>query len=292
MLRWQQALFGGKLLNAASLEKMTTPVKNNYGFGLEIETIKGHARISHDGGINGFNTSESWYPQEKLSIIVLSNVNGNAPSEISSRLASVMHGEPVVLPSERKEVAVPLATLSRYVGVYQLAPKFALTIALQGDHLSAQATGQPSEPIFASSPTHFFYRVVDAEIEFFSDASGKVDHLVLYQGGRETKGVLQKGEPAVLSSERKGVSVPVTTLSRYVGIYQLTPAFSITITLQGDHLIAQATNQPSAPIFASSATRFFYRVVSAEIEFFPDTTGKIDHLVLYQNGRELKGMKQ
>jgi hypothetical protein len=106
------------------------------------------------------------------------------------------------------------------------------------------------------------------------------------------KGVLQKGEPAVPSPERKEISVPMAALSRYVGVYQLTPEFSITITLQGDHLIAQATNQPSAPIFASSSTRFFYRVVSAEIEFFPDTCGKIDHLVLYQNGRELKGMKQ
>jgi CubicO group peptidase (beta-lactamase class C family) len=191
MLRWQQALFGGKLLNAASLQKMTTPVKNNYGFGLEIETIKSHERISHGGGINGFNTFEAWYPQDKLSIVVLSNVNGNAPEEISNYLASVMYNEPVALPSERKEVAVPVATLSRYVGVYQLAPKFALTIALEGDHLTAQGTGQPAAPIFASSPTRFFSRIVDAEIEFFSDASGKVDHLVLYQNGRELKGMKQ-----------------------------------------------------------------------------------------------------
>jgi CubicO group peptidase (beta-lactamase class C family) len=102
LLRWQQALFGGKLLNPASFKKMTTPFKENYGFGLEIQTIKGRERISHGGGINGFNTFEAWYPPEKLSIIVLSNVNGNSPEEISDRLASVMHNEPVVLPSERK----------------------------------------------------------------------------------------------------------------------------------------------------------------------------------------------
>ncbi len=191
LLRWQQGLFGGKVLSAASLKKMTTPFKDNYGFGLEIQTIQGHERISHGGGINGFNTFEAWYPQEKLSIIVLSNVNGNAPDEISSRLASVIHGEPVVLPSERKEVSVPVSTLARYVGVYQIAPKFALTIALQGDHLTAQGTNQPSAPIFASSPTRFFSRVVDAEIEFFAGPSGKVDHLVLYQGGHEIKGVKQ-----------------------------------------------------------------------------------------------------
>lgn len=191
LLRWQQGLFGGKILSPASLKKMTTPFKENYGFGLEIQTIQGHERISHGGGINGFNTFEAWYPQEKLSIIVLSNVNGNAPDEISGRLASIVHGEPVVLSSERKEISVPVSTLARYVGVYQIAPKFALTIALQGDHLTAQGTNQPSAPIFASSPTRFFSRVVDAEIEFFTDPSGKVDHLVLYQGGHEIKGVKQ-----------------------------------------------------------------------------------------------------
>ena len=33
LLRWQQGLFGGKALSPASLTKMTTPVKENYGFG-------------------------------------------------------------------------------------------------------------------------------------------------------------------------------------------------------------------------------------------------------------------
>jgi CubicO group peptidase (beta-lactamase class C family) len=293
MLRWQQALFGGKLLNPTSLKKMTTPFKESYGFGLEIQTIKGHERISHGGGINGFNTFEAWYPQEKLSIIVLSNVNGNAPEEISDRLAAVMHNEPVVLASERKEIAVPISTLTRYVGVYQLAPKFSIVVTLKGDQLIAQAAGQGPAPLFASSPTRFFYRVVDAEIEFFSDAAGKVDHLVLYQNGHEMKGVRQNGAtPATSAPERKEAPVPVTTLSRYVGLYQLAPNFSITITLKDDHLIAQATGQPPAPIFASSPTRFFYRVVDAEIEFFLDSSGKVDHLVLYQNGREIKGVKQ
>ncbi len=189
LLRWQQGLFGGKVVSPASLKKMTTPFKENYGFGLQIQTIQGHERISHGGGINGFNTFEAWYPQEKLSIVVLSNVNGNAPDEISSRIAAVVHGEPVVLPSERKEIAVPISTLQRYVGVYQIAPKFALTIALQGDHLVTQGTGQSPVPIFASSPTRFFARAVDAEIEFFAGPSGKIDHLVLYQGGHEIKGV-------------------------------------------------------------------------------------------------------
>jgi CubicO group peptidase (beta-lactamase class C family) len=56
LLRWEQGLFGGKLLSAASLQKMTTPFKNDYAFGLGVVTKNGRKLISHGGGIEGFNT--------------------------------------------------------------------------------------------------------------------------------------------------------------------------------------------------------------------------------------------
>ena len=36
LARWNQGLFGGKLLSGQSLEKMVTPFKNNYAFGIRI----------------------------------------------------------------------------------------------------------------------------------------------------------------------------------------------------------------------------------------------------------------
>jgi hypothetical protein len=45
----------------------------------------------------------------------------------------------------------------------------------------------PKVPIFAESETMFFPKVVDAEIEFFKNEKGQVTHLVLHQGGRDTK---------------------------------------------------------------------------------------------------------
>ena len=38
-----------------------------------------------------------------------------------------MHGEAVTLTTERKEITLPAATLSKYVGVYSLAPAVTLT---------------------------------------------------------------------------------------------------------------------------------------------------------------------
>jgi len=42
-------------------------------------------------------------------------------------------------------------------------------------------------PLFAESPTEFFLKVVDAEIEFFKDDKGIVSHLMLHQGAADIK---------------------------------------------------------------------------------------------------------
>jgi CubicO group peptidase (beta-lactamase class C family) len=188
LLRWEQGLMGGKLLSAASLQKMTTPFKSDYAFGLAVRSVNGHKLIEHGGGIEGFNTELAYYPEEKLTVIVLANLNGQAPGEIASSLAALARGEKVVLPAERREVTVPPAILANYVGTFELAPGFSIVMTLEGDQLMTQATGRPKFPLFAESETKFFLRVVDTQVEFFKNEKGEVTHLVLHQGGQDTKG--------------------------------------------------------------------------------------------------------
>ena len=187
LLRWEQGLFGGKLLSSASLQKMTTPFKNDYACGLAVHMVKGRKLIEHGGGIEGFNTQLSYYPEEKLTVVVLGNLNGSSPGEIASKMAALAHGEKVVLAEERKEIVVPAKILAEYVGSYELGPGFVFVVTLEGEQLVTQITGQPKVPIFAESETMFFPKVVDAEIEFFKNEKDQVTHLVLRQGGRETK---------------------------------------------------------------------------------------------------------
>ena len=189
LLRWEQGLFGGKVLSPASLKKMTTPFKENYACGLAVRTVNGRTEFEHGGGIEGFNTDMAYYPDDKLTVIVLANLNGGAADEITAKLAAVVHGEKVVLPSERKEIAVPPGILAKYVGAYEQAPAFSIVITLEGSQRMAQATNQPKFPIFAESETEFFLKVVDAQIEFIKNDKGDVTSLVLHQGGQDTKGM-------------------------------------------------------------------------------------------------------
>jgi CubicO group peptidase (beta-lactamase class C family) len=187
LLRWNQALYGGKLLTAASLKRMTTPVKNDYGFGLVITTSNGRTTFSHSGGINGFNSYLAYYPESRVTVAVLANINGPGADDLGGKLSALAHGQPVVLPTERKEITLTTQVLARYVGTYQLAPGTDLTIRLDGSQLIAQLGGQKPLPIFPESETRFFLRAVDAQLDFVRDDKGAVTHAILHQNGRETK---------------------------------------------------------------------------------------------------------
>ena len=188
LMRWEQGLFGGKVLSPASLQKMTTPFQHNYACGLVVATLNGHKAIEHTGGIEGFNTALTYYPEDKLTVVVLSNLNGGAPLNIAHKLAAVAHGEKVVLSTERKEISVAPSILAKYVGVYEVAPDFKLVMTLEEGNLMTQATGQPKFQLFAESDTKFFLKVVEAEVEFFKNENGEVTHLVLHQGGQDMTG--------------------------------------------------------------------------------------------------------
>ena len=67
-------------------------------------------------------------------------------------------------------------------------------------------------------------------------------------------------------------------------MYQLAPTFSIAITLDGASLSAQATGQPKFPLFAESETKFFLKVVDAQLTFEKDASGAVTALTLAQGG--------
>jgi CubicO group peptidase (beta-lactamase class C family) len=187
LLRWEQGLFGGKLLSTASLQKMTMPFKNDYAFGLGVRTDNGRKIIDHNGGIEGFSTELAYYPEDRLTVVVLGNLNSPAPGQIATALAALAHGQTVTLQSERKEISVDPKVLARYVGAYQMPGGPAvMLVTLDNNQLISQMTGQGPIPIFPMSETRFFPKVVDAELEFSgSDAQGRATQMTLHQAGRD-----------------------------------------------------------------------------------------------------------
>ena len=190
--KWDAALYTEKLLKKSSFDQMWTPVKLNngvtrpYGFGWAFSDVRGHAIIEHGGAWQGFTSHIARYVDDKLTIVVLVNRAGASPGNIAHGIAGLYN--PELTPVEHKEAQLDPKILDEYAGQYELVPGFILNVTRSADQLWVQATGQPRVQLFPESQSEFFFKVVDAQVTFVRDASGRVTHLILHQGGdREAK---------------------------------------------------------------------------------------------------------
>ena len=155
------------------------------GLGWHVRQGAGGARIVwHNGGTGGYHSWTGYDPARHVGIVVLTN----SPENIDDIGLHVLDSARPLVPV-RIAVTLPAGALDEYVGSYPLAPSFVLTVTREGDHLMMQATGQPAFRVWASAPDEFFLKVVDAQISFTRGADGKVDGLVLHQGGRDQRAV-------------------------------------------------------------------------------------------------------
>jgi len=185
MLRWDAALYTTKLVSQKSLDEIFTPFKNNYGYGWGITKKYNRPVVAHDGSINGFTSFIARFPDDRVTVVVLSN-NEDAPSQrIGGALSAIVFGENYKIRQERRTVALDPKSLDAYAGQYQLAPTFIITVTNENGKLMAQATNQPKFELFAESETKFFLKAVDAQVTFVKDAGGRITQLILHQNGRD-----------------------------------------------------------------------------------------------------------
>lgn len=142
----------------------------------------------HNGQTGGYSAVLFIHPGGKKAVVVLSNTATDKTAVAGEKIIQALFGlraPPLELP---REVRIAPEILQRYVGDYELAPGAILSITLQEGQLMAQLTGQAQYPIFPSSETEFYYRVVDAQLSFVVNEKGEVDRLVLHQNGRDIPG--------------------------------------------------------------------------------------------------------
>jgi CubicO group peptidase (beta-lactamase class C family) len=187
LMQWQDAFNQGRVVSPASRQRMITPEtlndgsKTQYGFGLGIGDLDGHAMISHGGGINGFSTQLNYFPDDNLTVVVLANAEGSDPGRVARTISRVALGLelPVV-----KDLALPAGTLVRYEGTYQLG-EIEIPVAVQDGRLFIQPPGQGSVRLMAQGNDVFLVEA-DPEVQLtFNVTSGRAESFTLRQGGGE-----------------------------------------------------------------------------------------------------------
>ena len=179
--------------------------KVHYGYGLGLGEDRGLTTISHTGGWAGYRTIITNYPEEKLSIIILSNAGDFDPERHSSVIATLFLKKKFKAEATVKEdfktspsVKVDPALLRKYTGTYLLGPGWAVTITLENDRLMTQANGEDKFPTEAKSDSTFWVEAYGSSMTFVKDSTGNVN-LLRYRAIQAKKIVPWNPEPGLLN---------------------------------------------------------------------------------------------
>jgi len=191
LIRWTEALHGGKVLSPASLSEMTTPFLNGYGYGLEVDGEGATRDIFHNGTVDGFFSCLDYIPQTKTTVVVLSNLvgegNHSTPGTLAldTELVRLAMSDAAILPSQGREARVPERTLRGYAGRYRSTnpetPQFVVLSVADG-HLYIQSEGAKTAPVrmIAETPSRFY--LASQEVELALDLRDGTLQMVDFSG--------------------------------------------------------------------------------------------------------------
>lgn len=231
----------------------------------------------HNGQTGGYASFLAIDPEAKSGWVILTT---STESAAITRIGASFYRE-VVLPNS--------ADFSPYVGVYKLAEDQYMTISSKDGNLQIQVTGQ--RPIvLAHTEDHVFeLQALSLKADFELGEDGTATTLKWSQPGVSIDA--ERVDDSFGIGTREEASIDPEVLTEYVGQYQVpVPEFApvkqliATVKRVQDRLFVQVTGEPEFRVFPMSPTRFFYKVIDAEIEFQKDDNGAVSGVVFHQGG--------
>ena len=317
---WDQALYTTTLLPQKYMDLFFTPYiaafgnsQYAYGWGVGKEVIGNTTDsitvISHGGGINGFNTNISRLPSNKSLVVLLNNTGGAPLGEMTRSIIGIMHGKTYDIP--KKSLAYDFLNVIKSKGIkaglaYYNTNKEGDNFELNenemnqiGYQLMGNGTVEEAAQVFKLNIDAFpkspnAYDSYGEALMKLDDTEGAITN---YKKSIEINPANQNGidmlkKLGVNTNDLvKEVVVPEAILKTYIGVYELTPDFKITISKEGNQMKAQATGQPMADIYPKSNEEFYLKVVTAQVIFNKGENGEIESLTLFQGGQEMMGKK-
>jgi len=213
---WDQNFYDPKVGGQEFLDLIhTRGVLNNgkeldYAFGLGHGEYRGVKTVSHGGAWGGFRAQLIRIPEYKFSVAVLSNLGTVNPSALANKVIDIYLADSLQPKKEKaggktpreKPFSVDPKVFDLYEGKYQLEIGLMFEILKENNRLWIHVEGQPKLELQPLSETRYYLEMVEAEVTFVKDDSGKVKEMILHQGERDIKGKKIKA-PALTPEQMK-----------------------------------------------------------------------------------------
>ena len=91
LAKWDVSLMGETLMKAASYRELETEMRlkngmgTEYGLGVGVSSRFGHRAISHGGEVSGFTASNAVFPDDRVAVVVLTNMDAASAAGVITR---------------------------------------------------------------------------------------------------------------------------------------------------------------------------------------------------------------
>jgi CubicO group peptidase (beta-lactamase class C family) len=196
---------GGRDVLARMLEtgKLNNGEKLNYACGLELGEYRGLKTVKHNGHSAGYRASIVRFPDQRFSVIVLSNLSSSDAEGMARKVADLYLSDklaPRVPAAERKpdsrtEVKVDPKVYDAYAGDFQTSEGRVVTFSTDNGRLMLHEGRRKRIRLLPSSETDFFLRDLSVELSFVKGKDDSVDRVILRRDGREEAATRVRREP-------------------------------------------------------------------------------------------------
>jgi len=268
LLRFIDAQFSGESDDLAALTERAR--ESNVAFGWHKDTnAEGETVFWHNGATGGYASFLGIDPSARYGVVLLT-ASTDAQTVTNIGMSALIGAADDLDPSA-------------YIGTYELAPGFRLSIFEESGALFGQATSQGAFPLTADGEHRFTFEAAQIEIVFNVDGTVSPS-MEFSQRGNVRTAPRVSDEPEAARYEE--IDIDPAVLPDYAGEFALTPLAILTVFVRDDQLFAQLTGQPAYPVFPFEDDKFFYRVVDAQLLFERNDDGDIVAVVLRQNGEQ------
>lgn len=308
---------GRRLLSENSSAQMQTPQmviqgtpnykelgEGSYGMGFFISSYRGRKLIEHGGNLDGFALELAFLPQERIGVVVLTNLDGTALRDqmaynVFDRLLredeipwtkrfleeehkgneSEASAEHQGLTGQRKNTH-PSHDLKEYLGEFS-HPAYGTVKIAQANSSSSDLKLTLNR--LSRTVHHFHYDTFavppdpldpleKTKVTFITDLNGEISSLSIPLESQVNAIVFER------SAEKQ--MFETTFLKQFVGDYDV-PGSTLSITLQGNTLVAASPGSPVLQLLPKHGTIFNVRTrPGTSVEFKKDSSGKVIEVVL------------
>ncbi len=288
---------------------------SGYGLGWMLSSYRGHYRVEHGGGIDGFITTTGFFPSDSIGIFVSSNQGGVSSSirnyiadrmlKLSYRNWNKMQLDAMIKARDaakavKKNDSIghkfntkPSQELKNYTGTYKSPGYGSIEISMKDGGLVSKFNA------IDIRLDHFHYDqfnavILDPALEgsepirftFHIDVSGDITKLTVpFEGGVKDIEFIK---------ETKAIAVKKSDLEKYVGEYELQPGAIAKFYIKGENtLYAFIEGQPEFELVATDKNKFDLKIIKGySVTFEENAKGEIVAASFVQPNGTFKGKRK